>query len=61
MVCSNEGYEKLVTHKCYVTLLVAGHNLKEQPSKMYCTKTCYVAANKKANAVPLAWEKDDNN
>ena len=61
MVCSNEGCKKIVTHKCYLALLVPGHKLKEQPGKLYCTKNCYVAGNKKDNAVPLAWVKDGKN
>ena len=44
-----------------LNLLVTTHKLKVQPGKTYYTKTCYVAANKKANVVPLAWTKDDKN
>ena len=61
VVCSNNGCTKQVTQKCYLNLLVATHKLKVQPGKTYCTKTCYVAANKKANVVPLAWNKNGKN
>ena len=42
-------------------MLVTTHKLKVQPCKTYYTKTCYVAANKKANVVPLVWNKDGKN
>ena len=47
--------------KCCLNLLVPTHKLKVQPGKTYCTKTCYGTVNKKANVVPLAWDKDSKN
>ena len=61
VVCSNGGCFKQVTQKWYLNLLVPTHKLKVQPGKTYCTKTCYVAANKKATGVPPAWNKDSKN
>ena len=48
----------MVAKKCYLASLVPRHQLKEQPDKLYCTKSCYIAGNKNDNAVPLAWKKD---
>ena len=42
-------------------MLVPTQKLKVQPGQTYCTKTCYVAANKKANLVPPAWNNAGKN
>merc|ERR1712086_262594 len=61
VVCSNEGCKKMVTKQCYLASLVPRYQLKEQPGKLYCTKACYIAGNKKDNTPIIAWEKDGKN
>ena len=58
IVCSNDGCTRQVTETCYLTLLVPTHKLVTTPGVSYCTKTCYLAGNKKANKQHLAWDKD---
>ena len=47
-----------MTVSCYLNLLVPAHKLVITPGVAYCTKTCYLAGNKKANKQHLAWDKD---
>ena len=61
VVCSNEGCKKMVTKQCYLASLVPRYELEEQPGKLYCTKSCYIAGNKNNNAVPISWGKDGKN